>query len=279
MRPSDERYLLAIDEPLLEAACVSQVELQHAASAAWGASAWWHPGGLAWNRPVSIAEVGDGWVWSDGETAALLGTVTPGAVEVARRLGALHLVHHEAIPLPEVADLPFSLDVRRPAEEITLTPIRGVRLGQVEDSGMFIACHRAAWNPHALPFAIPRTFRAEAASSFDAARWDIVRNDPWFDPDLVVVAYENDEPVASCIVWYDARSGAAEIEPLGVVPRARGRGLARLVTQEAVRRVASRRGREVVVRPRGDDEYPVPRAVYAACGFVVNQRDRVYRLD
>lgn len=144
---------------------------------------------------------------------------------------------------------------------------------------MFIACHRAAWNPHALPFAIPRTFPAEAASSFDAARWDIVRHDPWFDPDLVVVAYENDEPVASCIVWYDARSGAAEIEPLGVVPQARGRGLARLVTQEAVRRVASRRGREVVVRPRGDDEYPVPRAVYAACGFVVNQRDRVYRLD
>jgi GNAT superfamily N-acetyltransferase len=93
-----------------------------------------------------------------------------------------------------------------------------------------------------------------------------------------VVAYEDDVPVASCIVWYDPGSRAAEIEPLGVVPEARGRGLARLVIQEAVRRVASRRGREVVVRPRGDDDYPVPLAVYLACGFVVNQRDRVYSL-
>jgi len=66
---------------------------------------------------VSIADAGDGWVWSDGDTAALLGAVTTEVIEAARRLGALHLVHHGATPLPEVADLPFSLDVRRRAEE------------------------------------------------------------------------------------------------------------------------------------------------------------------
>lgn len=234
---------------------------------------------MAWSRPVNIASADDGWVWSDGETVAVLGAVTPRVVEIARGMGALQLVVHlKAVALPEVPSVPFSLDVRRRAEAMRPIDVPGVRLSQVEDATMFIACHRAAWDPHALPFATPRTFPAEATSSFDAARWDVVRNDPWFDPELVVVAYENDVPVASCIAWCDSASGAAEIEPLGVVPQARGRGLARLVTQEAVRRVASRGGREVVVRPRGDDAYPVPRAVYADCGFVVHQRDRVFSL-
>ena len=252
--------------------------LQRAASAAWDDNAWWHPGGLAWTRPANIAVAGDGWVWKDGDTAALLGAVTAEAVDVAVGLGALYVVHHEATPLPEVHGVPFSTDVRRPAEKIEPTPVPGVRLGQVEDATAFIACHRAAWHPHALPFATARTFPDDATSAFDIVQWDVLRNDAWFDPDLVVVAYEDIAPVASCITWYDPASGAAEIEPLGVVPQARGRGIARLVTQESVRRVASRGGREVVVRPRGDADYPVPLAVYLACGFVINQRERVFRL-
>jgi len=227
---------------------------------------------------VNIASAGDGWVWSDGDTAAVLGAVTPHVIGVARGLGALQLVHRQAAPLPEVANVPFSLDLRRRAEAIKPTDVPGVRLSQVEDPATFIACHRTAWDPHALPFAAPRTFPAEAESPFDAARWATVQKDPWFDPELVVVAYENEVPVTSCIAWYDSASGASEIEPLGVVPQARGRGVARLVTQEAVRRVASRGGREVIVRPRGDDDYPVPSVVYADCGFVVHQRNRVYSL-
>lgn len=257
---------------------MSLLELQSAASAAWGGSAWWHPGGLAWSRPASIASAGDAWVWVEGDRAAMLGAVSPEAIEVARSLGAQYLVHHEITIMPEVVGSPFSIDVRRPAEQLAPVSGPGIRLGEVEDPATFIACHRAAWDPHALPFATPRTFPPGTASSFNEARWKAVQGDPWFDAALVVVAYENETPVASCITWYDPDSGAAEIEPLGVVPPARGRGLARLVTQEAVRRVASRGGREVVVRPRGDDDYPVPLSVYLACGFVGNQRDRVYRL-
>jgi hypothetical protein len=171
-----------MEDAFVNAAWVSLSELQHAASNAWSPSAWWHPGGLAWTRPVSITNAGDRWVWSDGDTAALLGDVTPEVIELARHLGALQLVHHEATPLPEVADVPFSVDVRRGAEQLKPTAVRGVRLGQVEDTATFIACHRAAWDPHALPFATPRTFPTEAASSFSTARLDIVRADPWFDP-------------------------------------------------------------------------------------------------
>jgi len=167
---------------------------------------------------MNIVSADDAWVWSDGDTVAVLGAVTPNVIEIARGMGALQLVHHQVAPLPEVADVPFSLDVRRRAEAIKPSGVPGVRLSQVEDVATFIACHRAAWDPHALPFATPRIFPAEAASSFDAPRWDVVRNDPWFDPELVVVAYENDVPVASCIAWCDSASGAAEIEPAGGSP-------------------------------------------------------------
>lgn len=123
---------------------------------------------------MNIATADQGWVWSDGDTVAVLGAVTPHVVEIARGMGALQLVHHQAAPLPEVADVPFSLDVRRRAEAIKPIGVPGVRLSQVEHVATFIACHRAAWDPHALPFATPRIFPAEAASSFDAAGWDII---------------------------------------------------------------------------------------------------------
>jgi len=259
---------------------VALEDLQAAASADWGGGAWWHAGGLAWDQPLRIDRVDRTWVWSDGDTVAVLGQITAGVMGWAEAAGAQFLVDHRRLQLPVVADAAFFLDVRRRAESLEPLVVEGIRLGAVEDEAAFIACHRDAWAPQRLPFTTPRSFAADMASTFDAPRWALVRSNPWFDPDLVVVAYDRqDQPVGSCIAWYDRFSGSAEIEPLGVTPGARGRGIAKSLTIEAVRRVAGLGGTEVVVRPRGDPDYPVPRGVYAACGFLTHARNHLYRLN
>ena len=131
-------------------------------------------------------------------------------------------------------------------------------------------CHRAAWDPHALPW--PEQHRPqlapEAASSFTEAAFAKIRAMWPYRGDLVIVAEAPDGHLAaSCIAWLDDSVGAAEIEPLGVVPRYRGRGLGRAICLEAVNRVARLGGTQVTIHPRGDDRYPAARALYASCGF------------
>jgi ribosomal protein S18 acetylase RimI-like enzyme len=253
--------------------------MQRAASASWGKDAWWHPGGLAWNRPTRIAFVDGTWVWVDDDTAAVIGPVTTQALRWATEAGARRLTDHRQLPLPRLDDAPFFLDVRREAAPIPDALPSGLRLGVVEDVASFVDCHRRAWNPHHLPFASPQSFPVDATSSFDEDRWTVITQDPLFDPSLVIVGYTAETPVGSCIAWLDPATAAAEIEPLGVIPEVRGRGVARLLVIEAINRLAGRNAREIVVRPRGDDNYPAPRALYASCGFMTHQRNYVYRLD
>jgi len=250
-----------------------------AASAAWGKDAWWHPGGLAWSRPSCIAFVDGSWAWIDGESAAVLGEVSTATVQWAAETGARLLIDHRRLPLPRVEGAPYFLDVRREPDLTVQMPPPGVRLGVVEDVSSFVECHRQSWRPHDLPFAAPKTFPADASSSFNELRWVAITSDPMFDPSLVVVGYQGEAAVGSCIAWFDPQNSSAEIEPLGVVPAARGRGVARALVLESLNRLAHRGAREVVVRPRGDDDYPAPRALYASCGFTTRQRNVLYRLD
>lgn len=166
---------------------------------------------------------------------------------------------------------PFSLDMRLDTKHLTPRPPLpdgfAVRSLDAGEEAALVRCHRAAWNPHALPW--PERHRpdlpAEAASSLsESALADIQTVWP-YRQDLVIVAEAPDGMLAaSCIAWLDEANAAAEIEPLGVVPEHRRLGLGRAVCLEAVNRVGRLGGL------RGDHPPPRRRRV-SRCAHALRQ--------
>ena len=104
-----------------------------------------------------------------------------------------------------------------------------------------VAAHRAAWLPAALPFTPEHRPAAasDATSSFDAHKLRRAQSLWPYDPsrDLVITTADG-EAAACCTIWFDETTGAAEIEPLGVVPEHRRRGLAIALCHAALDAVA-----------------------------------------
>jgi GNAT superfamily N-acetyltransferase len=142
-----------------------------------------------------------------------------------------------------------------------------------------VEVHRAAWRPASLPWPpgdrppIPE----DATSTFTAEHYDLVRQTWLYDQslDLVVVAPDG-TLAACCIVWWDPAIGCAEIEPLGVVPAHRRRGLAGALCLEVAVQVATRGGHTVFINTSPDIEYSTPATTYASVGFEVVRRDQPY---
>lgn len=82
--------------------------------------------------------------------------------------------------------------------------------------------------------------------------------------------------MASAIVWRDEVSAVASIEPLGVRPFRRRRGLGRAISLFALSEVRRFGGSVVVVHPRGDAAYPAALATYLMSGFTVTGRVRTF---
>ena len=265
-------------------------------------ASFWHVGGLAWQAesicgPDAVvvvagsptAPVAWGWIEEGSHLNALVGaadtanapslvawftskasealtaTVPPGAQALADALAA--------VGFARAADTPYNLDMRcgtaRPIHA-TLPSGYQVRALQDGEQARLVACHRAAWDPHGLPWPethLP-TLTAEAVSSFSEARFSAIEATWPYRRDLVTVVEAADGSlVASCIARLDEATGAAEIEPLGVIPEHRGRGLGRALTVGAVHTVARAGGSNVTIHPRGDDAYPAARSLYESCGF------------
>lgn len=277
--------------------------MQELTAALWSPSSWWHAGQVAWDhaspqaqryqvaivaaseRPVGWARIADGSHlqaqaepgagvagaivdWFEGAATArpLTAEVSAAENELLSSLLGRHFV--------EDPDGPFSLDLRRPATADAAPPpstdgyqVRPVGGGE---QGAAVAAHRAAWRPSELPFHADHrpAFPADAESGFsEEAHARVAATWPYrSDLDLVVVAPDG-SLVGSCIAWLDPRTGAAEIEPLGIAPDHRGRGLAKRLVRHAIATVATLGATEMVIQPRGDVAYPVPRHVYASCGF------------
>jgi len=145
-----------------------------------------------------------------------------------------------------------------------------------------VEAHRAAWLPSALPWHPEhRPDEAPAAtSSYDLVAHEQVTRTALYDPDLDLVVEASDGSlVGCCIVWLDPRLGVAEIEPLGIHPSHRRKGLAGALCYEAVARVAQRGGSEVFINSGPRTAYPAPAAAYARAGFAVRALGRRYRLE
>ena len=159
-----------------------------------------------------------------------------------------------------------------------------VRAVRPEETPQRVAVHRAAWDASSLPWPAEHRPAPEDLGpplSFEQAldREEGVRRTWLYDMDFDLVAVANTgEFVGCCIVWLDPDTGVAEIEPLGVVPEHRRRGLAVALCHEAVSRVAQAGGCEVFINTGPRLAYPVPAAAYVKAGFGVVTRGRAYLL-
>jgi GNAT superfamily N-acetyltransferase len=166
----------------------------------------------------------------------------------------------------EVKDAPWSLLNVRSLSSIeapTVPPGYAVTTMQsVRDVSSRAAVHRAAWEP----------------SSVTESRY-IELMDTWpyrDDLDVVVVAPDG-SLAASANLWIDERNRTAEFEPVGVDPFHRQLGLGRAVVLAGIELAREAGCDQVVVGCRGDDNYPVPRRLYASVGFQELTRDVPFR--
>jgi ribosomal protein S18 acetylase RimI-like enzyme len=271
----------------------------------------WHPGGLGWAlarnklaQEVVIFDDADGlagWAALD-QPGSLLAQLDPSRPEAATQIVEWFLDAAEGLELSvEVMDgddaLSGALDRRGFRRAAEAGPVCGmsrpalarapslpggytVRCVQAAETSARVEVHRAAWLPASLPWHPEHRPRTEpgATSDFNERAYEAVRRTWLYDPELDLVAVDPDGNLAACcIAWFDPTTGVAEIEPLGVVPEHRRRGLAGALCREVAARVGATGGREVFINTAPDVAYPASSGAYAKAGFEVVTRGSTYR--
>ena len=296
---------------LREAEPRDTVGMQQLASRLWPSG--WHPGGLGWGLSrQALAEslvvaVDDGgsivgfagrggdeithverdrddvadalvaWLLESDATAPI--TVWDGADALARAVTRAGLEPLGREPwsgmVLEVASV--REDPRRRADGYDIRPVADDELeARVE-------VHRAAWKPSSIPYIDGRTVDPAAESSFTIEAYASVRGAWLYDQSLDFVAVpegdfgSNEQHFAGCcIAWFDAATGACEIEPLGVVPEHRRRGLAVAMCLAVAHAVDQRGGTQVFINTQPDPSYVASSAAYLAAGFKLIERATTY---
>jgi GNAT superfamily N-acetyltransferase len=289
---------------------------QRFASRVWPAG--WHPGGLGWAMArgeladdvvIAVDEATTdvvGWAGRGGHDAEeLQAQVDPQRVDAAALLVEWMLSDssaHRQLAVWDGADALVAavtaagltpaarddwqglfLDATR-AHEDPRRNVEGYTLREVGDSDeelvARVAVHRAAWKPSTLPYIDGRYQDPTAESSFTADVYDVVRATWLYDRDLDLVAVADDgEFAACCIGWFDPATGTTEIEPMGVAPGHRRRGLAVGLCLEVAIRTARRGGTEVYINGSPNPAYPANTSAYLKAGFELRERATTYVRD
>ncbi len=250
-------------------------------------SAYWHPGELSWLYCHGRDYGGDttiwtddggpaGWVLVDGPTRSAEVMVRPdlrgGEGEAAliafieERLGSGPVTVHTwgddvgRIALLrargyEAAGPAFQTFACRLADPIVVPePPEGFRLLDAlteEWVAERAECHRRAFDRSIMTPEIYAAFR-EA---------------PGYDPELDVAVVADDGRVVSyAMAWADAATGTGQLEPVGTRPHSWRRGLGRVATCEALRRLRDRNAVVASVNTWAHHEGNI--AFYESCGFV-----------
>jgi GNAT superfamily N-acetyltransferase len=224
------------------------IAIQRLASDRWPAGH--HPGGLAWS--VTTNQVPDLRLSEDGDE--LVDFTWPGE------------------GVERSSTTPLAAVMRRAATDDVPAPPAGyqVRAVDADELAARVEVHRAAWDPHHLPWHPDHrpAHPPEARRGHTLEMYEQVRRAWMYDPAVDLVAVAPDTSLAGCcIAWLDPRTGVAEIEPLGVVPAHRRRGVAQALCHEATRRVAQAGGRELIVGQWPDPAYPAPAGAARKAGF------------
>ena len=280
--------------------------MQRLASRLWPSG--WHPGGLGWGLSRSALAVSV--VVAVDDDGSIVGFAGRGGDEithvqrdrddVAEALVAWLLEVDEKAPitvwdgadataravsragLTPVGREPWSgmlLDVtavrddpRRRVDGYTIRPIRA------EETAARVEVHRAAWKPASLPYVDGRAVDPAAESSFTAMAYESVRGAWLYDRslDLVAVADDDGRFAACCIAWFDPATGVCEIEPLGVAPEHRRRGLAIAMCLQVAAIVDERGGASVYINAQPEPGYVASSSAYFAAGFELVERATTY---
>ncbi len=301
----------------LHALCDRDVEgVQRLASRVWPAG--WHPGGLGWDLARhtladEIVVAGDrdgtviGWASRGGhDIGEFHAQVDRGRADVAAALvdwmvAGASLSSRSKIAVwdgaeelqAEVQGAGFAASSRREwagmfrevdgAEGDRRRTVAGYTIRSVRESARElearVAVHRRAWRPASLPYVDGRSVNPEAESSFTAEAYEAVRSTWLYDAELDLVAVASDgELAACCIGWFDPATSVTEIEPMGVAPEHRRRGLAVALSLEIAARAEARGGSQVFVNTAPRADYPAPASAYAQAGFQLVERATTYVL-
>lgn len=142
-------------------------------------------------------------------------------------------------------------------------------MGPEEDEAR-VRVHRRAWKPVRMPYPeeILSQIDSDAESRFTEQAFAVMKRAWLYDHELDLVIEAPDRSLAGCCtVWFDPDTGWAEIEPLGIVPEHRRRGLATALALEACRRVGARGGAMVFINSAPLPHYPAPWETYLRAGF------------
>jgi GNAT superfamily N-acetyltransferase len=165
-------------------------------------------------------------------------------------------------------------DPRRHVDGYAIRPVRA------DETSARVEVHRAAWKPSSIPYTDGRPVDPDAESSFTALAYEAVRGAWLYDGMLDLVAVADDDSNgrfgACCIAWFDPATGVCEIEPLGVAPEHRRRGLAIALCLEVARLVADRGGTHVYINAQPQPGYVAATSAYAAAGFELVERATTY---
>jgi ribosomal protein S18 acetylase RimI-like enzyme len=140
----------------------------------------------------------------------------------------------------------------------------GLRLRHATDADLEarVDVHRDAWSVWGPSRATVENYRR-------------LRSAPLYDPELDVVLEDADGRFLSyCIGWADTANAIGHFEPVGCRPDSIGRGFARAVTIEAMRRMQARGLRTALVSTASVNERA--RVLYPSCGFVEVDRAHYY---
>ena len=283
------------------------IELQEVARRRWPRGR--HPGGLGWEVATDqLPEVLEVFRGSDGRIVGWCGVEAPGslAVETDGEVAASALTVAMAAAEGRVLEVAVAADddaLRDAVAAAGFTPEEPwwgswraasaadrpssvgegciVRAIGDDERAARVDVHRRAWRPADLPWHPdhrPPT-SADAASSFDEARFERVEQTPLYDRSLDLVVEAPDGALVACATaWFDPDLGVAEIEPLGVVPSHRRIGLAGALCLEVSARVAERGGFEVFINAGPREAYPASGLAYAKAGFEPRVRGAIWEL-
>ena len=268
----------------------------------------WHPGGLGWE--LATYQLGDrifvavaqdrvvGWSahWGSEQLAA---QVQPGLGSAAVALldpvlelapeSEFRVAVTDADETLQAAllqrgfsagpDATYGMWMDATKREQLVSREYSIRSVEPDEVGARVETHRAAWRPIDMPW--PADHKAaidpEATSSFTEEKYARCRATWLYDSEFDLVAVAPDGTfAASCLAWFDPSIGVAEIEPMGVHPDHRRKGLAGSLCHEVARRVAERGGSEVFINSGPNEGYPAPPAAYTKAGFRTVRRGSVY---
>lgn len=163
------------------------------------------------------------------------------------------------------ASEPFGIYMHQRLPGRTASGLDGYRfatMAELDDVELRAEAHRVAWDG---------STRSGDDVMTTMAQWP-------YRPDLdVVVLTDDGAPAGSATIWFDESYDYGELEPVGTAPAHRGKGLGAAMLVFGLARLHAAGARHAVVGARGDDDYPVPRHLYASVGFETFSTQQIVR--